>query len=304
MSSTAAENKNNTLKLVGAASCSGAQDTRCDMGPTIIHSSNIISRLEQDGITADWEQNLHPHVHGSDAESIADLCAQVAKTVCNITDNQNRFAVIGGDHSCAIGTWSGAANALRNKALNTAAHHHGSLGLIWIDAHMDSHTPETSPSGAYHGMPLACLLGHGHQALLDIGYIGTKLQPEHVCLIGVRSYESAEASLLKQAGVRVFFMDEIRQRGLKAVINDALDIVDNTDGFGVSIDLDAIDPVDAPGVGSPTQGGIMAEQLLNELPQLKTRKNFIGTEITEFNPFRDVNDKTANLVVDLVCALA
>ena len=302
MSSAAAKNK--TLKLVGAASCSGAKDTRCDMGPTIIHSSNILSRLEQAGITANWEQNLHPHVHKSDAESIADLCAQLAKAVSNIADNQDQFAVIGGDHSCAIGTWSGAANALRNKALNSAAHHNGSLGLIWIDAHMDSHTPETSLSGAYHGMPLACLLGHGHQALLDIGYIGTKLQPEHVCLIGVRSYESAEATLLKQAGVRVFFMDEIRQRGLKAVMRDALDIVDNTDGFGVSIDLDAIDPVDAPGVGSPTQDGLMAEQLLNELPKLKTRKNFIGAEITEFNPFRDVFVFFVLLVVVLVCGLA
>ncbi len=290
------------LKLFGAASCIGAQDTRCDMGPTTIHASDLQSRLRQVGIDAVWENTLRPNAKKSEEDAIVDLCTQLAINISKTVENKQPFAVIGGDHSCAVGTWSGAANAL--KAIHSDNKH--PLGLIWVDAHMDSHTPQTSVSGAYHGMPLACLLDKGLPALRNIGTQGAKLLPEHVCLVGVRSYEAAEASLLKQLGVRVFFMEEVKQRGLRAIMDDALSIVKNTAGFGISIDLDAIDPVDAPGVGSPTQDGLQAEQLIKCLAhiikQSAKQKNYIGAEITEYNPFRDVNKKTANLIIDLVCA--
>jgi len=291
-------NNRTKLKLFGAASCIGAQDKRCDMGPISMRNSNLQSRLQQAGIDAQWESILHPKNGQSEENAIIDLCNQLAKNISNSIDNNHQFTVIGGDHSCAVGTWSGAANALKTR------HADNHLGLIWVDAHMDSHTPQTSKSGAYHGMPLACLLDQGLPALRNIGTQGAKLLPQHVCLVGVRSYEAAESSLLKELGVRVFFMEEVKQRGLASVMQDALSIVKNTAGFGVSIDLDAIDPVDAPGVGSPSQNGLQAEQLLSSLTIISREQNFIGTEITEYNPFRDVNNKTADLIIDLICASA
>lgn len=299
-SGTQAPSTQKVLKLFGVASCMGAQDTRCDMGPSAIHTSNLQSRLHQAGIDAIWENILHPKVNKSEEDTIVDLCNQLAINISKAVENKHQFAVIGGDHSCAVGTWSGAATAL--KAIHPEKKNH--LGLIWVDAHMDSHTPQTSVSGAYHGMPLACLLDKGLPALRNIGTKGAKILPEHVCLVGVRSYEAAEALLLKQLGVRVFFMEEIKQRGLSAIMDEAVSIVKNTAGFGISIDLDAIDPVDAPGVGSPTQDGLQAEQLIKNLTHMAKQGNYVGTEITEYNPFRDVNDKTANLIIDLVCVLS
>jgi len=299
-SSKKTSSKKRSLKLFGAASCIGAQDTRCDMGPLTIRNSQLQTRLRQAGVDATWENILHPQSNQSEESAIIDLCRKLAKDIRLTVKQKHQFAVIGGDHSCAVGTWSGAASALKESHPENNNH----LGLIWVDAHMDSHTPQSSISGAYHGMPLACLLDRGLAALRNIETSGAKLLPAHVCLVGVRSYEAAEASLLKQLGVRVFFMDEVKKRGLSDIMNEALSIVKNTAGFGISIDLDAIDPVDAPGVGSPTQDGLQAEQLLKSLGPIVKQDNFIGTEITEYNPFRDVNHKTAHLIVDLVCATA
>ena len=283
-----------TLKLIGAASCTGAKDTRCDMGPETIRASHLLSELGDAGIEGNWDQIMRPRNNDSDLEAIVDLCTQIENRIQTTVTKKQKFSLVGGDHSCAIGTWSGVANVLG----------HQSTGLIWIDAHMDSHTPDTSPSGAIHGMPLASLLGQGEPSLCDIGKPGQKLNPEMVCLIGVRSFESAEHQLLDKLGVKIFFINEIRKRGLSAVMDDALEIVKKSSGFGVSIDLDSIDPVDAPGVGSPSQEGLQAEILLNELKRISREKNFIGSEIAEFNPFRDVNKKTAQLVNDLIIAMA
>lgn len=282
------------LVLFGAASCAGAQDTRCDMGPETVRASNLLLSLKQNGIDAHWQDIFRPVGRHSDIDAILDVCSNLEKEIRKTVNEGKKFTVIGGDHSCAIGTWSGAANA-------TAP---ASTGLIWVDAHMDSHTPDTSPSGAYHGMPLACLLGHGEPELCKIGSQEVKLNPRHVCLVGVRSYESAEHALLDKLGVKVFFTDEIKKRGLNSVMDQAISIVQGAQGFGVSIDLDCIDPVDAPGVGSPSQGGLQAETLLKELPLLKQHDKFLGAEITELNPFRDVNNKTVDLVCDLVQAMA
>ncbi len=152
--------------------------------------------------------------------------------------------VIGGDHSCAGGTWTGVARMLQ-----------GELGLVWIDAHMDSHTPATSHTGRLHGMPLAWLLGQGDDALY--GLSAGVVDPEHVALIGVRSYEPEEKERLDRLGVRVFHIEEVHRRGLDTVAAEALAIAARgTSGFGVSIDLDAVTPEEAPGVGTPVADGI------------------------------------------------
>ena len=201
-------------------------------------------------------------------------------------------ALFGGDHSCAIGSWSGVAKALAPR---------GRPGLIWIDAHMDSHTPETSPSGALHGMPVAVLLGHGADEYTGIAIPGQKIEPAHLCLVGVRSYEAAERALLERLGVRVFTMNEIHRLGLKQVLRQARAIVaEGTAGFGISIDLDGIDPGDAPGVGSPAVGGIAADELLEALAMFQKDPALVALEVAELNPVMDVAGQTTGLAVEIL----
>ena len=170
---------------------------------------------------------------------------------------------------------------------------------------MDSHTPDSSPSGAVHGMPLACLLGSGAPALVRLGGYAPKLRAENVCVVGVRSFEPAEASLLQRLGVHVFGMDEIRQRGMTAVLAEAIERVRmHTAAFGITVDLDVVDPRDAPGVGSPEPGGIAGAELVAALAQLSRYHDLVGVEIAEFNPDRDVDGVTAVLLYELLASIA
>ena len=201
--------------------------------------------------------------------------------------------VLGGDHSCAIGTWKGIASALAPR---------GPLGLVWIDAHMDAHTPETTPSGMLHGMPLACLLGRGDPRLaLEPA---AALDPRRLCLVGVRSFESGEAALLERLGVRVFPMREVARRGLVPVMDEALAIArSGSGGYGISLDLDAIDPRDAPGVGTAVRDGIRGSDIRGVFARLADDPLLAALEIAEYNPARDRNGLTARLVQDVVLAL-
>ena len=214
-----------------------------------------------------------------------ELCFRLASCVHNTLESGHFPLVVGGDHSCAIGTWSGVHLWLGEQ---------GPLGLIWIDAHMDSHTFATTPSGALHGMPLACLLGYGEQRLTGIGVAKPKLRPEHVCLLGVRSFEDGEAALLKKLGVRVISVAEIRKRGVVATLAEALAIANNgTAGYGVSLDLDVLDPSEEPGVGSPEPDGLLCLELEQALRQLRNDPALLAMEIVEYNPHHDRNLLTA-----------
>ncbi len=285
------------LAVIGAASCWGAPDNRCDMGPSVIRANGLDSRLRYHAYDVDWRHLAAPCVGHEDQDVVAligQYCSELAQYVLEAVSQGRFFSVIGGDHSCAVGTWSGVHAAINER---------GPLGLIWVDAHMDSHTPETSHSGAVHGMPLAALLGYGDPALTQIGVPKPKLSPEHVCLVGVRSYETEEANFLKRLGVRVFDSEEVQRQGLNAVMKQAQAIARNgTAGYGISIDLDAIDPVDAPGVGSPEPGGLGGADLTSVLGEQADATDFIGVEIAELNPSRDRNGLTARLVSELIVA--
>lgn len=283
------------IAAFGAAYCRGARDTRCDFGPHQIRRA-LDTPLYQQRLRVEWQSMLHAtKPAGNPYDDARAFCTQLARHVNDCVRRDQRFAVIGGDHSCAIGTWSGAAAARRT---------HGAVGLIWIDAHLDSHTPETSHSGALHGMPLATLLGHGDRRLTSIADPRAKLSPAHVCVVGAHSFEPEEHTLLRRMNVRVITMHEIESMGLRAALDIAADIACAAPGgFGVTIDLDAVDPVDAPGVGTPVPGGIPAQQLLAALVPLHRHPQLLGIEIAEFNPFRDRNDKTATLVIDLMSTL-
>jgi arginase len=177
----------------------------------------------------------------------------------------------------------------------------GRLGLVWIDAHMDSHTPATSHTGRLHGMPLAWLLGELDDPLY--GLAAGVVDPRHVCLVGVRSYEPEEDERLRRLGVRVVFMDEIRRRGIDAVLAEALDIAGaGTSAFGVSIDLDVVTPEDAPDVGTPVAGGVTSEELARALVAIAARPSLAAIELVEYSPRLDRDGRTARVALDLLAA--
>ena len=281
--------------VIGAASGAGAPDAATAEGPDALRHYHVfhdtpLQHVEWDAILrvprAEQDTPLH---------AVAALGERLAAEVEAVLLAGNFPLVVGGDHSCAIGTWSGVHRVLADQ---------GPLGLIWIDAHMDSHTFATTPSGQIHGMPLAVLLGHGEAALTSIDGAEAKLLPEHVCLIGVRSYEAGEAALLHRLGVRVFEMDEVRRRGLAAVFDEALAIVrQGTAGFGVSVDLDALDPAEEPGVGTPVPGGLRRAELAAALSHLRGDPGFVAMEIVEYNPRRDRGHATADAAGALVGAI-
>jgi arginase len=285
-----------SIMVIGAASGAGAPDPACAEGPEALRRYRVFHDTPLQHV--EWDAILRvPHeAQDTPLHAVAALSARLAAEVESVLQAGHFPLVVGGDHSCAIGTWSGVHRALAEK---------GPIGLIWIDAHMDSHTFATTPSGQIHGMPLACLLGHGEAALTAIDGPEAKLAPEHACLIGVRSHEAGEAALLHRLGVRVFDMDEIRRRGLAEVFDEALAIVRRgTAGFGVSVDLDALDPEEEPGVGTPVPGGLCRAELADALSHLRGDPAFVAMEIVEYNPRRDRQHATAEAAGSLVGAIA
>lgn len=225
-------------------------------------------------------------------QEVAAFCADLADVTCKSIEAKHFPIVIGGDHSMAIGTWSGVTSALKAEQ---------KFGLIWIDAHMDSHTVDTTPSMAIHGMPLAVLLGHGEKTLVALEGRSPKLLPQHVVLIGVRSFESGEAELLKKLNVKIYYMSDVKSRGFANIMKEAIEIVSkNTAGFGISLDLDALDPQIAPGVGSPEKEGILDLSDIRETFRYCCQvPSFFAFEIAEYNPSRDT-EKTTTKVIKLI----
>lgn len=263
--------------MIGVASGLGARNHGCEDGPLFLRELNVFQGGQ---VSAAWEDILRADASiASPVAATSELCTRLAHRVQAALEAGHFPLVVGGDHSCAIGTWSGVHQWLGAR---------GTLGLIWIDAHMDSHTFDTTPSGALNGMPLACLLGYGEQALTGIVTTEPKLRPEHVCLLGVRSYEEGEAALLKKLGVRVISMAEIRKRGVTATLAEAIAIASNgTSGYGVSIDLDVLDPAEESGVGSPAPDGLSCSELERALRLLRNDPGMLAMEIVEYNPHHD-----------------
>src|SRR5262249_13264927 len=175
------------LRVIGVACGMGAADRRCEAGPDALRAAGLIDRLKSRGLEAAWTETIRPA--GTDPlDAVAGACGKLAQRVADTIRDGELPVVLGGDHSCAIGTWKGAARALAPS---------GPVGLLWSDAHMDAHTPQTTPTGALHGMPLACLLGHGDPVVTALAD-SRRIAPQHVCLIGVRSFEPGEAALLKR----------------------------------------------------------------------------------------------------------
>lgn len=270
-----------TIPTYSYSSGIGAGNSGCADGPEVLHEHfrNLKSQGEVKPIKQTQRMDSLPE--------IARLCTELAHYTANSIKKNELFLVLGGDHTMAIGSWSGVAHALRAK---------GDIGLIWIDAHLDSHTPQTSESGNIHGMPVAHLLGHGDKALTQILDSQPKIKPEHLFFIGVRSYEPAEVKFLNSLGVRIYFMEEVKERGLSAICNEISVKLRDTAGVVLSLDVDGIDPKWAPGTGVPVEDGLQPEELYDALKLIKQKNHLVGIEIAEFNPHLDLNGITLKTI--------
>jgi arginase len=293
----AANSLRKRIRILGVRSGLGGRDPGAVGAADSLKSSSLAANLRAGGLDASWGDVLQPEVEAivAPSDAIAQLALRLAQTVRKATEAGATPLVIGGDHSCAIGTWSGVHAATRS---------HGALGLLWIDAHLDSHTPQTSHTGLIYGMPLACLLGCGEPALSECLTPEPKLLPQHVCVFGARSYEPEERALLQRLGVRVIGMQEIERRGLAATLDEALSIVRRAQGgYGITIDLDALDPRDAPGVGTPAPGGLRAAHLTPALARVASDAKLKALEIAEYNPERDRRGITRQHAIALACSV-
>jgi arginase len=283
------------IRIIGAASGLGAQDRRCADGPVAFHRSQAWHELERMP-RIDWGRTLFPpELPGQPlVERIAAFCGDLATEVALALEAGDFPVVVGGDHSIAIGTWGGVARYAGAP-----------VGLLWIDAHLDAHTPETTYSGAVHGMPLACLLGRGDRRLIGIGLRQGQLDAAHVVVLGARSFEPEEADFLQRAGIRVIDEGEIAARGLAACLAEAAAIVAAAPaGFGITLDLDALDPATAPGVGSPEPDGLPLRDLLAGLAAMAVQPGLRAFEVAEYNPDRDSHGLTARLMAALIGEVA
>ncbi|EKD77491.1 MAG: Arginase [uncultured bacterium] len=266
-----------------------AQNPDCAQGAVVLKNA-----LEKSDLASHCNFHAPLTVHNPQQKQAAIkdvviLTTQLAHSTQHAMLEKKFFITLGGDNTASIGSWSGTAE--------------NNIGLIWFDAHMDAHTFETTPSNNIHGMPLAVLLGYGDKKLTDV--VTTKLNPHNVVLVGIRSYESGEAALLKKLGVKIFYMHDIKKQGIKKIMQDAVSIVTrDTTGFGIVIDLDFFDPLDAPGVGTPEQEGVRSNEFLPEFNMIAHHPQLMGADIVEFNPVLDVADKTKKLALELVRILA
>lgn len=279
------------LRLIGVASALGAPDFDTTRGsqsaPQALRDKGILTAASRNGLDAVWSTTIEAP-QGPRLQALGALLREVADEAAAAVAIGAIPVFIGGDHSIAAGSWRGVGRALGRAP-----------GLIWIDAHLDSHTPETSLSGNPHGMPLAALLGFGAPVMTDIA--GPTLDPQRVVVVGARSFEPAESRLLARLGVTVFEMATIQRRGLAAVLADAVQIA-GSDGapFGISFDLDAIDPLLAPGVATPVTGGLSAGELRLAIAGLLRNRQFVALEIAEYCPDRDPLGITARVAIDFL----
>lgn len=297
-----------TIDIIGYDCGWGGADYGCEDGPLKFPYDQLIARLAAAGVQTGWRAPL-----GLKHLGLHEELASKDKTLGVLTEGLKRLAarvgaasekhhiplVIGGDHSCAMGTWPAVVRARKARE---------AFGLIWIDAHLDAHTYETSATGKWggwwHGQPVAALTGHGLPALTSICGRGPKLSPQHICIIGPHSFEPAEKEFVARHGIRVYYLDEVQKRGFQAVFTEALARVrGGTAGFGLSIDLDGFSPADAPGVATREDVGIMASEALPALSGVGHLHDFRGLEVVEFNPHKDIDGKTARLMLDLITGI-
>jgi len=290
------------IRIIGVPMDLGASRRGVDMGPSALRVAGLQARIKQLGCQVEDIGNIsvkqpeemsYGEKRAKYLSEIADACKDLGVMVEKSLEENQVPIVLGGDHSIAAGSLSGVASHFKKKDKR--------IGLIWLDAHGDINTPESSPSGNVHGMPLAAAMGYGAAELVELLDFKPKVEPQNISLVGIRDLDSAEKKLAKKSGVHVFTMRDIDERGMREVMSDALKYaMDDTGGIAVSLDMDFVDPSDAPGVGTPVRGGATYREAHLAMEMIADTEAMASLEIVEINPVIDEHNRTALLGVELV----
>jgi arginase len=297
-------NDERVLRVVGVPMDLGAGRRGVDMGPSAIRIAGVDESLRQLGYVVEDDGDVGVPAPETRApgdenarylEPIYHVCNRLRLRVRRALEHGETPVVLGGDHSIAIGTISGVAEHFHARQEK--------IGLIWVDAHGDMNTPETSPSGNIHGMPLATVLGLGHPRLVEMGGFSPKVEKENVCLIGIRDIDDNERKIIRESGIHAYTMRDVDERGMREIMEEAIGFATSgTAGFHVSFDLDGMDPRDVPGTGTPVKGGIDWREANLLMEMVSDTGKMCSLEVTELNPILDVKNQSGEVAVDVICS--
>jgi len=290
------------IAIIGAPLDLGQGRRGVDMGPSAVRVANLNSRISSLGYLVEDFGNIEVaqaetasagNSHAKYLPEIAAACGRLAAAVGQSLSRGCLPLTLGGDHSIAIGTASGVSRFYRERGQRT--------GLLWLDAHADMNTPESSPSGNIHGMPLACIVGLGPPELTGLFGYAPKVDPRNAVIVGLRDVDQLEKPHVRESGVRAFTMRDIDERGLRSVMEEAIRLAsDGAAGFQLSLDMDFVDPQDAPGVGTPVRGGVTYREAHLAMEMICDSGQMLAMEVVEVNPVIDEVNRTADLAVELV----
>lgn len=294
---------NNAVSIIGAPLDLGAGRRGVDMGPSAVRVAGLGRHLASLGYdVADLgnvpvaQPEAVDDIGPAEARylpQIAAACHRLGEMVAQSLADGRRPVVLGGDHSIAAGTVAGISRFYRHSGQK--------IGLLWMDAHADMNTPQSSPSGNVHGMPLACCIGVGPEALSQMYGFAPKVEASKIALVGIRDVDVLERGVVRDAGVRVFTMRDIDERGMRAVMDEAIAIATaDTAGFHLSLDMDFLDPEFAPGVGTPVRGGVTYREAHLAMELICDAGRMVAMEVVEVNPVIDEVNRTADLAVELI----
>jgi arginase len=293
------------LCILGVPMDYGTNRRGVDMGPSAIRITRVGARLEALGFQVrDWgniEVGVRESIEAPGlvtnkarfAEEIARILKNLSAEIQTVLQNGERPIVLGGDHSIAMGTVAGLAEHYHNQGKK--------IGIVWMDAHADINTPETTISGNVHGMPVAHIMGFGSETLLQISKLRPMVDPANIALVGLRDLDEGEKLTIRSKGVHAFTMRDIDELGMKEVMRRAIEIATNgTHGFHVSFDMDWVDPSTAPGVGTPVPGGASYREAHLAMEMAFDTGKVLSMEVTEVNPILDHSNRTAQLAAEVI----
>lgn len=292
------------VDIIGAATTFGQPRLGVDLGPDALRYANLVNEIEKLNIEVNDKGNIHSdmkvnvaqHSHGDantlkNYDQVVDFNEKLASSVDESVEQGSFPLILGGDHSLAIGSLAGISR------------HYENLGVIWYDAHGDLNNSHTSPSGNIHGMPLAVSCGIGDEKLVNLYKEGPKVKPENIVLIGMRDLDEGEKEYISENDILTFTMTDIKEKGISAVMQESLEYLQNkTDGIHLSLDVDALDPMETPGTGTPVDGGLSLSETLFAMTQLHDSKKITSMDLVEVNPLLDDKNKTAVKAVSIASA--
>ena len=290
------------VRISGVPMDLGQSRRGVDMGPSALRGAGLQSSIKKLGLQVEDIGNLSVkqpeempigEKRAKYLQEIAETCGDIAATVEKSFVEGFLPLVLGGDHSIAVGVAAGVASHFRQDKKQ--------IGYLWLDAHGDMNTPESSPSGNVHGMPLAAIMGYGAPELVDLLGFKPKAEPGNIVIVGARDLDAQERKIVKKSGIHVFTMRDIDERGMREVMADAIKFaMDDTAGIAVSLDMDFVDPSDAPGVGTPVRGGVTYREAHLAMEMIADTESMVSLEVVEINPIIDEHNRTALVGVELV----